>query len=80
MKNGEAAKDVLQDAYIKAFSKLDQLKEPDAFPGWLGRIVANTAKNKLARNEPLLFSDVGTDEDAEGFEYRIEDETIERCV
>ncbi len=77
MKNEEAAKDVLQDAYIKAFSKLDQLKEPDAFPGWLGRIVANTAKNKLARNEPLLFSDVGTDEDAEGFEYRIEDETIE---
>ena len=77
MKNGEAAKDVLQDAYIKAFSKLDQLKEPDAFPGWLGRIVANTAKNKLERNEPLLFSDVGTDEDAEGFEYRIEDETIE---
>lgn len=68
---------MLQDAYIKAFSKLDQLKEPDAFPGWLGRIVANTAKNKLARNEPLLFSDVGTDEDAEGFEYRIEDETIE---
>lgn len=77
MKNEEAAKDVLQDAYVKAFSKLDQLKEPDAFPGWLGRIVANTAKNRLVKNEPLLFSDAATDEDAEGFEYRIEDEKIE---
>ncbi|MBC5646842.1 RNA polymerase sigma factor [Christensenella tenuis] len=77
MKNEEVAKDVLQDAYIRAFSKLDQLKEPDAFAGWLGRIVANTAKNKLIKNEPVLFSDVAVDEDMEGFEYRIEDEEIE---
>jgi len=77
MKNEEAAKDVLQDAYIRAFSKLDQLKQPEAFPGWLGRIVANTAKNRLVKNEPMLFSDVSANDDSEGVEYRIEDEKIE---
>ncbi len=37
MKNEEAAKDVLQEAYLKAFDKLDTLAEPEAFPdGWGG--------------------------------------------
>lgn len=77
MKNEEAAKDVLQEAYIKAFSKLDTLSSPEAFPGWLGTIVANTAKNMLAKKNPLLFSDIAADEDNESFEYQIEDENIE---
>lgn len=44
MKNQEAAEDVLQDAYIRAFSKLDTLQDPENFSAWLGKIVANTAK------------------------------------
>ncbi|MFR9098561.1 MAG: hypothetical protein ACLVI9_01555 [Anaerostipes hadrus] len=35
---------MLQDAYLKAFSKLGTLKQPEVFEGWLGMIVANTAK------------------------------------
>ena len=31
MKNKEAAEDVRQEAYMKAFSKLDKLSEPEAF-------------------------------------------------
>ena len=77
MKNEEAAKDVVQDAYIKAFSNLDKLQNPDAFSGWLGTIVANTAKNALQKNNPLLFSDVAVDGENENFEYEIEDENIE---
>ena len=77
MKNEEAAKDVLQEAYIKAFSKLDALGNPEAFPGWLGTIVANTAKNMLAKNNPMLFSDVAADDENENFEYQIEDENAE---
>ena len=56
MNRQEAAEDVLQEAYAKAFSKLDTLKEPEAFPGWLGMIVANEAKNALQKKNPLLFS------------------------
>lgn len=77
MKNEEEAEDVLQEAYIKAFSKLDTLENPEAFQGWLGMIVANTAKNMLAKKRPLLFSDLAVDDEGEAFEYQIEDDHLE---
>lgn len=77
MKNEEEAEDVLQEAYIKAFSKLDTLENPEAFSGWLGMIVANTAKNMLAKKRPLLFSDLAVDDEGEQFEYQIEDNDLE---
>lgn len=77
MKNKMAAEDVVQEAYIKAFSKLDTLEKPETFPAWLGIIVANTAKNALKKNNPMLFSDIAADEYQEEFEYQIEDENIE---
>lgn len=77
MKNEEEAEDVLQEAYIKAFSKLDTLENPEAFQGWLGMIVANTAKNMLAKKRPLLFSDLAVDDEGEAFEYQIEDDDLE---
>ena len=58
MKNKEAAEDVLQDAYLKAFTNLKKLQEPEAFEKWLGVIVANTAKNALAKKNPVLFTDL----------------------
>ena len=77
MKNEEAAKDVLQEAYIRAFAKLDTLERPDAFPGWLGTIVGNTAKNMLQKKNPMLFTDIAVDDDEETFTYDIEDESME---
>ena len=77
MKNEESAQDVLQEAYMKAFSKLDTLDKPEAFSGWLGKIVANTAKNALVKKNPLLFTDIVVDDEEEEFEYQIEDESIE---
>ena len=62
MGNLDSAQDVLQDAYIKAFSKLDTLLEPEKFPVWLGQIVVNTAKNTLIKKTPLLFSEITTDD------------------
>lgn len=35
------AEDVLQDAFIQAFKNVGQLKQPEAFGGWLRRIVVN---------------------------------------
>lgn len=77
MKNEEAAKDVLQDAYMKAFSKIAMLEQPEAFTGWLGAIVSNTAKNALAKKNPMLFSDIAVDERSESFEYQIEDDNLD---
>lgn len=75
MKNEEKAQDVLQDAYIKAFNKLDTLKDANAFPGWIGQIVANTAKNALLKKNPLLFSEMeGMDDGSFKCEEQIEDD------
>lgn len=75
MKNEENAQDVLQDAYIKAFNKLDTLQDANAFPGWIGQIVANTAKNALVKKKPVLFSEMNSDsEDSENWEYQTEDD------
>lgn len=76
MKDDEAAKDVLQDAYIKAFEKLDTLENPEAFSSWLGQIVANNAKNMLAKNSPMRFADVAVDDQGESVEYQIEDDNV----
>ncbi len=78
MKNEEDARDILQDAYMKAFTKLDSLQDPERFPAWLGQIVANTAKNALVRKNPILFSEVPSDTEEEPFELHIEDEDVSR--
>lgn len=77
MKDEDAAQDVLQEAFMKAFSKLDTLENPEAFSGWLGMIVANTAKNALVKKNPILFADIAVDSENEEFEYQIEDDSME---
>ena len=39
--NAGDAEDLLQEAFIEAFRKLGQLKQPGAFGGWLRRITIN---------------------------------------
>lgn len=46
----ETAKDVLQEAYVKAWKNLATV-DPDKFEPWLGTIVANTAKTELAKRK-----------------------------
>jgi RNA polymerase sigma factor (sigma-70 family) len=76
MKNEDAAQDVAQDAYIKAFARLDTLEQPEAFSSWLGRIVANTAKNELVKKNPVLFSEMENEDLDEDFENLIADEQV----
>jgi RNA polymerase sigma factor (sigma-70 family) len=42
-KNEEEAQDILQDSFIKIFTKLDTYKFAGSFEGWLKRIVTNTS-------------------------------------
>lgn len=76
MKNEDSARDVLQDAYVKAFSKLNTLEAPEKFASWLGTIVANTAKNELVKKNPMLFSELEKEDgDGEIVPFDIEDES-----
>jgi RNA polymerase sigma factor (sigma-70 family) len=46
------AEDAAQEAFITAWQKLHQLRQPEAFPGWLRRIVL-TECNRLTRGSRL---------------------------
>jgi RNA polymerase sigma-70 factor (ECF subfamily) len=49
----EDAQDILQDGFIKVFRKIKQVKEPRALPGWIRRIMINTALEKY-RSQVVL--------------------------
>lgn len=44
--NRSDAAEVVQDAFFKAWRNLDSLQRPEAFAGWLMRIVTNLSLNK----------------------------------
>ena len=45
------AEDILQDAFMEAFTGLGKIKNVDAFGGWLKRIVINKSINHVKRNQ-----------------------------
>ncbi|MCH7808702.1 MAG: sigma-70 family RNA polymerase sigma factor [Planctomycetes bacterium] len=45
LNNAEDAKDVSQDAFVRAFRSLSQLDDPERFGAWLLRIVSNLSLN-----------------------------------
>lgn len=51
--NEEDAQDIMQEGFIKVFAKLDQVKNPAALPGWIRRVMINTALEKY-RSQVIL--------------------------
>ncbi len=51
MKYEEEAKDVVQEGFIKAFSKLDSYTEKTSFGAWLKRIVINQCIDTLKKKQ-----------------------------
>jgi len=47
------ARDAVQEAYLRAFRRLGHLEEPEAFPGWLRRIVVAAALNQRRRTRTM---------------------------
>lgn len=50
----EDALDVVQDAFVQAFVKLDSFQQSSAFYTWLYRIAFNVAASKRRRHKPTL--------------------------
>ena len=65
--------DILQDAYVKAFSSLDKLEDPEKFQGWLDTIVINRCKDFLKKKKPTLFSDMASENSDDGSILDFED-------
>lgn len=63
-RNTDDAQDLLQDGFIKVFSKLGQFSFEGSLEGWIRRIMVNTAINYLKRNRQL-FAHVPVEERSE---------------
>ena len=50
LRDREAAADVAQDAFMAGWERLADLREPDAFGGWILRTTRNRALNRLAHD------------------------------
>lgn len=53
----ELAEDALQDAFVRAYERLSQCRDPDNFAGWFFLILRNRCfaeRRRLARRSPLL--------------------------
>ncbi len=63
--NKADADDIIQDAFIKAFTEIGKLKNDDAFGGWLKRIVINKCLD-LKKKRKHLFIEERIDKQAVG--------------
>lgn len=55
--NAEDARDIVQDAFVQAFVKLDTFQHSSAFYTWLYRIAFNVAASHRRRKRPTLSVD-----------------------
>lgn len=64
----ETAKDILQEGFIKVFTKIDTYSEKGALGGWMRRIFATTALEYLRQKDALKLS-TSIDDHYDSFEY-----------
>ena len=60
------AEDVLQEGFVKVFSKLSDFKMEGSLEGWIRRIMVNTSLDAIRKNKKYL-----TDAKLEDVEYKI---------
>lgn len=51
----DEAEDIVQEGFIKVFTKIDQYKEKGSFEGWMKRVFINTAINQIKKEKNILF-------------------------
>ena len=68
VKNEQEAEDIMQEAFLKAFSNLDKFSEQVSFGAWLKKIVVNQALDQL-RKKKMFFEPLS--------EIEIQDENAE---
>ena len=68
----ESARDLAQEAFVQAYLKLGQLRDPDGFSGWLRQITRNVHRNLHRRREvsTVALEEAGLRRLADGEEER----------
>lgn len=76
VRNPQEAQELAQDVFVHAMRKLPQLREPRAFAGWLRKMTARMAINRLTRRGPLFGAEPEVLDGVAG-EDRAPDEQLE---
>src|SRR5438093_12025738 len=53
LRNPAEAQELAQEVFIHSMTKLDQLRNPECFAGWLRQITVRMAINRLTRHGPV---------------------------
>jgi RNA polymerase sigma-70 factor (ECF subfamily) len=53
LRNAAEAQELAQEVFIHSMTKLDQLRDPRCFAGWIRQITVRMAINRLARRGPV---------------------------
>ncbi|MCF6359428.1 MAG: sigma-70 family RNA polymerase sigma factor [Cyclobacteriaceae bacterium] len=56
IKNKQDAEEVVQDSFVKVFSKISQFKEEAKFSSWLFKIVYNTALSRIRKKKLDVYT------------------------
>jgi RNA polymerase sigma-70 factor, ECF subfamily len=74
LKDHDAAADVVQDSFIKAFINLQSFNTSKKFSSWIYRIVHNEAINTIKRhNKSNSFSELKKDNEDYAIDYSLDD-------
>ena len=73
------AEDILLNAFLKCFTKLDECRDSKSFPFWLRKIVVNDSISFLRKTKNILYTDIEVADDFsdENFEEQLEEINLE---
>lgn len=57
VRDSDDAEELAQDVFVKMIEKIDQLRQPEAFPGWIKQIAVRLTQNFQRRRVLLLEQD-----------------------
>lgn len=74
----EDVEDLAQDVFLKTFSRIDQVRPDENFPGWLARVTVNTCYDELrkTRRRKAAMETYGPEVMAEQSIGPVEPETV----
>jgi RNA polymerase sigma-70 factor, ECF subfamily len=61
VRDRDDAADLVQDAFVQAYLKLDSLRDPAAFGSWLRSILVNVARQSLRRRQNVVVEHLNPD-------------------
>ena len=69
----DTVQDLVQDTFVKAFQRLEQLDDPAKYHAWVKQIARNTTLDHLKKSKEVLFSELHDDD---SISIEIEDEDL----